>query len=487
MNYSDSARIKAVLTNCGRLHVDNKEQADIVILDTCSVRQKSEDKVRWQLKELRKDQKIRLTGCMIQHNLNLKKTRTTKSKKYTMGNFSGDVMSQQPLIVWLEPVEDNAQLRQLVKEFALGENNRTDEVLYVNHSFDPLFRQMHETFPNVELFFRINDVGFLPYVMRKLGYDVHPDVDVVNEYTGIIPHNANMLFKENTKTAYVPISTGCSQFCAYCIVPYARGLEKNRAVDEIMAEVKSHVAQGCEEIVLLGQIVNKHPEFYEILKQTSEVSGVRRVRYTSPYPTYYNDNIRALHEDKENICPHIHMPLQSWSNAVLKKMFRGYTKEEYLGFVDAIRRLKRPISITTDIIIGFSYETEEDFVESLEVMQYSAFDMVYMGIYSPRPWTYGAKKYEDTVPMSVKKERRGRMNEVLTQISRANNTLEVGTTREVIVKEKQERALIGYSDNMKNVIVTSDETVSQTIAVGNFIKTRIVGSEAFKLYAEPTV
>jgi tRNA-2-methylthio-N6-dimethylallyladenosine synthase len=143
------------------------------------------------------------------------------------------------------------KLKEIVRDYSLNRENKTDELLYVNHAFDPMFGQMNRSFPNVELFFRINDVGMLPYVMRKLGYEVDPDIDVVNEYTGIIPHDANMLFAENTKTAYVPISIGCSQFCAYCIVPYARGLEKNRPVDEIMTEVQSHVQNGVEEIVLL--------------------------------------------------------------------------------------------------------------------------------------------------------------------------------------------------------------------------------------------
>ena len=283
---------------------------------------------------------------------------------------------------------------------------------------------MQTSFPQVELFFRIHDTGMLPYIMNKLGYEVTADVDVTNEYTGIIPHDANMMQQKNTKTAYVPISTGCSQFCAYCIVPYARGLEKNRPMDEIYTEVNAHLDTGVEEIVLLGQIVNKHPDFYEILKTISHMPRVKWLRYTSPYPTYYSDNIFALHNDKENICPHIHMPVQSGSDAVLKKMFRGYTVEQYREFVDGIRRLERPISITSDIIVGFCDETEEDFVKSLELTKYSEFDMVYIGIYSPRPGTYGAKKYEDNVPMKVKKERWARLNDVLIDISTKNNKAE---------------------------------------------------------------
>lgn len=483
MNYSDSARIKAVLTNCGLAYVDNKEQADIVILDTCSVRQKSEDKVRWQLKELRQEQKVRLTGCMIQHNLNLKKTRTTKSKKYKQGNFTGDVMSNEPFIVGLESLEDDAKLKEIVREYALGRENRTDEILYVNHAFDPLFNKMNDSFSNVELFFRIDDVGFLPFVMKKLWYEVNPDVDVVNEYTGIIPHNANMLFKENTKTAYVPISTGCSQFCAYCIVPYARWLEKNRAVDEVITEVKHHVEQWAEEIVLLGQIVNKHPDFYSILKQVTEIPWVKWVRYTSPYPTYYSDEIFALHQDKENLCPHIHMPLQAWSDAVLKKMFRGYTSDQFREFVDKVRQWSRPISITSDVIVWFCDETEEDFVETLELCEYSRFDMIYIGIYSPRPGTYGARKYDDNVPLKEKKQRRSRLNDVLTKVSTENNKLEEWTSREIIVKQIQDRAIIGYSDNMKNVIIEADDEISfEGVQKGDFLRTKILRTEPFKLY-----
>ncbi len=485
MNYSDSARIKAVLSNSWMAYVDNKEQADIVILDTCSVRQKSEDKVWGQLKELRSDQKIWLTWCMIGHNLNLKKTGTTKSKKMTMGNFVDSVSSSEPMIVWLESLQEDSALQKVVKAFKTWKSDAPDNILYVNHAFDPLFRKMNAQFPNVELFFRINDLWLLPYALKKLWYEVNPHVDIVNEYTGIIPHNANMLFKENTKTAYVPISTWCSQFCAYCIVPYARGLEKNRPIDEIMTEVQAHVRDGAEEIVLLGQIVNKHPDFYQILKQTAETPWVRWVRYTSPYPTYYSQEIWDLHESMENICPHVHMPLQSGSDAVLKKMFRGYTTDQYRQFVDEIRSIKRKMSITTDIIVGFCDETEEDFVESLELTRYSKFDMIYIGIYSPRPWTYGARKYEDNVPTDVKKERRARLNDVLTDISAQNNQAEIGQTRLMMIKSVSPWSIAWYTDNMKNIVVTVPE--DHTYTVWSFVTATITDVKPFTLYGHVVV
>ena len=501
MNYSDSARIKAVLHNCWWEYVEEKSEADIVILDTCSVRQKSEDKVRWELKELRKldnAPKVRLTGCMIQHNLNLKKTRTTKSKKYQLGNFVGNVATQEPILVGIQDVEEDKKLKDIVRDFVKWTNDVTDNLLYINHAFNPLFKQMQTEFPQVELFFRINDVGMLPYVIAELWYEWirKADIEIVNEYQSIIPHSANQIFAENTKTAYVPISSGCSQFCAYCIVPYARGLEKNRPVDEILTEIKHHIQNGVEEIVLLGQIVNKHPDFYEILKSTCETPGVRWVRYTSPYPTYYDEKIFDLHDKVENLCPHIHMPLQSWSTAVLKKMFRGYTADQYKKFVDQIRGLSRPISLTSDIIVWFTDETEQDFQESLSLSEYARFDMIYIGIYSPRPGTYGARKYEDNIPQKIKKERHHRLNDLLINISKENNLSEIWTHREMIVREVQDEMIVGYTDNMKNVGIAIPKKVHTThemstsmwftdsITPGQFLNIKIIDTWPFNLLGE---
>jgi len=481
MNYSDAARIRAVLMNCGRVHVDERNDADIVIIDTCSVRQKSEDKVWWLLKEVRADQKIRCTGCMIGHNLNLKKAKATTSKKYTKGNFLGNVESNEPTIVWLEPLTD--EVRKTLSP--------SDEVLYVNHSFDPLWRTMRESFPNTELFFRINDLGFLPFVMRKLGYEVSPDIDVVNEYTWIIPHNANMLFAENTQTAYVPISTGCSQFCAYCIVPYARGLEKNRDKEEVMKEVEAQIAGGASEIVLLGQIVNKHPDFDEIVRRACETPWVKRVRYTSPYPTFYSDTLLQLHETMENLCPHIHMPMQSGSTKVLKKMFRWYTADQFKEFVDKIRALSRPISITSDVIVWFCTETEEDFQETIDLVRYAKFDLIYMWIYSQRPGTIAQRKFEDDVLKAVKKERRHRLNEILKEVSAENNEIEIGKIRTVMIREITEKNIIWYSENMKQVIVDVINPHPNPLpkgegelSPGQYIRVKITSVKSFTLYGE---
>ena len=481
MNYSDSARIKAVLTNSWLEYVDTVEAADIVIFDTCSVRQKSEDKVTGKLQEIPQDKKIWITWCMIQHNFrHAKISKKLKDKKIsglmTMGNFIGNVATNKPHIVWFSNEEIKSDLTKLK---ALVGN-----MVYVNHAYNPMFVNFQETYPNIELFFRIDDTGFLPLMLEKLGYDVNPDPDVTNEYTWIIPHGTNQLMNKNSKTAYVPISTWCSQFCAFCIVPYARGLEKHLPVDQVLKEVEHHLESWIEEIVLLGQIVNKHPHFVEICKEILKMQWLKRLRYTSPYPTHYSDELLALHENEEKMCPHIHMPLQSGSDKVLKKMFRGYNAEQFREFVDKIRGLSRPISITTDIIVGFTDETEEDFQESLALTEYAKFDMVYIGIYSVRPGTYASRHYEDTVDKKVKHDRRERLNTLLKTISTQNNLVEHDTKRTIMVTSYDQWTIKWYTDNMKNITIDLSDSESSDFSdelVGKFLDVQVVASENFML------
>jgi tRNA-2-methylthio-N6-dimethylallyladenosine synthase len=479
MNYADSARIKAVLTHAGFEYVQDIKQANLIIFDTCSVRQKSEDKITWKMIEIRPDQKVWMTGCMVQHHLKnskIRKAETGKIAKMTSGNFVGGIRTIDPTIVWLE---DFTQELKTISDF--------ENVLYINQSFNPLRHTLHSQYPNIELFFRIDDTGFLPLLASKLGYDVHIDDNLTNEYSSIIPHNSNQQFTENTKTAYVPISTWCSQFCSYCIVPYARGLENNRPIDEILTEVKFHLDQGVQEIVLLGQIVNKHPDFVGICKEVLKLKGLKRLRYTSPYPTYFPKELLELHENEEAMCPHIHMPLQSGSDTILKKMFRGYNSDQYKQFVDNIRGLKRPISITSDIIVWHPDESVEDFQASLAMTEYAKFDMVYIGIYSTRPGTIGAKKYLDNISKVEKKRRWTELNNLLIKISSENNEHEIWRTREVMISRKlKDGKYFGYTDNMKNIIIEPGSllpvTSYQWDIVGQFSKVTIIWSEAFKLF-----
>ena len=472
MNYSDSARITSVLKNCWFERVDSVDDADIVIFDTCSVRQKSEDKVTWKLKEIPKNKKVWITGCMIQHTMRNQKISEKKNlpEQLKVWNFSWNVMGQEPRVLWITTEEINT----LRKEDAV-------DVVGINHAFNPLFHTLSKKWPNIELFFRIDDTWFLPLMLKRLGYDVQYDKELTNEYSSIVPEWINSSMNMHGRSAYIPISSGCNQFCAYCIVPFARWLEKWFPVEQIVKEAKIHLEHWVKEITLLGQIVNKHPDFITILKELLKLEGLAWLRYTSPYPTFYSDELLELHKKELRLCPHIHIPFQSWSDVVLKRMFRGYSAHQCYEFIDKIRSTGRDISITTDIILGFPWETDEDFEETLKLVEYWRFDMIYMGIYSNRPGTFADKQYPDDIPYKVKHERWKRLNDVLYRISEENNKKEVWTIREVMINEKGENwEWFWVTDNMKQILVSSNNDLQ----LGDMIDVKITKGVVFKLEGE---
>ncbi len=500
MNYADAARIRAVLTNCWFSYTENIKEADIVIFHTCSVRQKSEDKITGKLKTIRPDQKVWITGCMIQHMLRNSKLQDT-NWKMKVGNFLWHIAKKNPQVMWLTTNEINFKI--LNSKFPCPrrrEISNSSSLIPINNAFNPLFYTLTKKRKNIELMRRIDDTGFLPVILKKIGYQVIYDKELINEYEKILPDWFPTSMNTHTSTAYIPISTWCNQFCSYCIVPYARGLERNFPVEQILKEAKMHLKNWAKEIVLLGQIVNKHPEFIQIVKKLLKLKWLKRLRYTSPYPTYYSNELLALHEQEEKLCPHIHMPLQSWSDTILKRMFRGYTVQQAKAFIDNIKSLKRNISITTDIIVGFPGETEVDFKKTLSLIKYGKFDMIYIGIYSPRPGTFAAKEYPDDIPRSVKRERRKKLNDVLTDISLKNNKKEIWIIKTALIN-KIERlkdwnnwiiqysnisTIEWYTDNMKQVIILNSKpwTLHSSIKVWQFIQVKITKAAPFKLYGQ---
>lgn len=469
MNYADSVRIKAVLTNCGFEYVDNQDEAEILIFDTCSVRQKAEDKITWTLKDIPKDKKIWITWCMIQHNFRniLKKNTPAQFKR---GNFLWLSEWNDIKIIWTT----NDEMKELIDHKKIS----LDNMVFINHAFNPLFFNLKETYPNLELCFRIDDTWFLPLMLEKIWYkNLSYDIELLNEYEKIIPEeNANMA--NHQTTAYVPISTGCNQFCSYCIVPYARWLERYFSVEQVVNEVKLHIAKWAKEIVLLGQIVNKHPDFLTIVKEVLKLEWLEWLRYTSPYPTYYSDELLVLHENEKKLCPHIHIPFQSGSNDVLKRMFRGYSAEDCFNFVGKIQGLKRKISITTDMIIWFSWETDADFDDSLRLVEAWMFDMIYMGIYSPRPWTFAYKQLKDDISAKVKHERWEKMNELLKKSSQENNKAEIWLVRKVLIDEISWNEWSGHTDNMKQIWWKIER---KNVKAWEFVDVKIIESWEFKL------
>jgi len=430
MNYADSARIATILKNIGFQQTNKIDNADIVIFDTCSVRQKSEDKITWKLSQIAKDKKIWITGCMVQHNLSKKKLEKLWElwKKWGLKNKKWN-------FIW--------NLSDI----------KTEEIpSIINKVYSPLWQVLSKKFSNLELMFRIDDIHLLPKITKYLGYSINNnDIKKLENYLDLLPSVANQTENENIKTAYIPISTGCNQFCSYCIVPFARGLEQYRDIKNIVDEVKYWTDKWKQEIVLLWQIVNKHPNFYKILVEVLKNKDVKWLRYTSPYPTYYNDKIFELHEKEERLCPHIHIPVQSGSNKILGLMNRWYTVEQFKEFIDKIRALKRKISITTDIIVWFSSETEEDFNKSVELVKYSNFDMIYTGIYSPRPNTKAYKSLKDNISKEEKHKRWEILNNLLHDMSLKNNKKEIWKIRPAMIVGKKEWKYYGYTDNYKNI------------------------------------
>ncbi len=473
MNYADSARIKAVLTNCWFLYTEKPEDANIIIFDTCSVRQKSEDKITGKLKEIRDDQKIWITGCMIQHNLrNQKITEKLLPENLKRGNFLGTIQTKNPEVVWITAEE--------VNEFKI--QNTIHKTIGINHVFNPLFHNLKQKRKNIELFFRIDDTGFLPLILKKIWYKINYDKELINEYSKIIPDWFNTSMNHHKKTAYIPISTWCNQFCSYCIVPYARWLEKHHPKEQIIQEAKRHLAAWCQEIVLLGQIVNKHSEFVAIIKDILKLKWLERLRYTSPYPNFYTPELLRLHETESKLCPHIHIPFQSGSNTILKSMRRGYTSQQAKEFIDNIKNLKRNISITTDIIVWYPDETQENFQETLDLIEYGKFDMIYIWIYSPRPGTYAHKNHPDNIDRKTKRNRRDQLNEILKKTSQENNQKEISQIRKIIIDKKDENNIYWYTDNMKQITIKNNSEFK--INIGDFIDVKITKSVPFKLYWE---
>lgn len=452
------------------MYTDNIQDADIVIFHTCAIKQKSEDKVSGKLKILSPHQKVRITWCMIQHNLKISKIYQ-KKWGVKVGNFLWSIQKKQPQVIW-----------KTTKEIKDIENCRptTPSIIPINHAFNPLFHNLQKKRKNIELMRRIDDTGFLPMILKHIWYEITYDQEYINEYDKIIPEHIQTSMNNHHTTAYIPISTWCNQFCSYCIVPYARGREKHFSLEQIVNEAKIHLKNGAKEIVLLWQIVNKHPEFVHILKEILQLPWLKRLRYTSPYPIFYDKELLALHEQEEKLCPHIHMPLQSGSNEILKKMLRGYTVEQAKTFIDTIKNLKREISITTDIIVSFPNETEEDFEQTLSLIKYGNFDMIYIGIYSPRPGTFAEKTYPDNISRETKHDRRERLNTILQDLSRQNNEKEIGKTTTILINKIHAWITEGYTDNMKQVLLEDIHTYKK----GEFIDVEIVKAIPFKLYAK---
>jgi len=286
--------------------------------------------------------------------------------------------------------------------------------------------------------------------------------------------------RQSKHQAYVPIMTGCDNYCSYCVVPYVRGRETFRDKKEVLAEVRDLLEKGYREITLLGENVNAYPKFPTLLKNIAQIPGKFWIRFVTSHPEDFTRELIEVIVEEKKICNYIHLPVQSGSTAVLKKMNRKYTKSEYLKLISKIKKAIPDTSLSTDIIVGFPGETKKQFDESADVMKKVKFDMAYVAQYSPRPGT-AAAKMEDDVTREDKKRRERVLTQILRETSLENNRGLIGETVEVLVESgirNQElgSGLIGKTEHFKNVRFKGDKKL-----VGEFVKVKITKASEFGL------
>ena len=394
MNEKQSEAVAGIMDEIGYIRQDS-EESDVVIYNTCTVRENANLKVYGRLghlhslKDQNPDMKIILFGCMM----------------------------QEPHVV---------------------------EKIKKTYSFVNLVFGTHNIFKFAELFYEmlLSDMQIV---------DIWEGTDKIVEN---LPTERNYTFKSG-----VNIMFGCNNFCSYCIVPYVRGRERSRRPEAIIKEVKRLVEDGVSEVMLLGQNVNSYGKtldepvtFAQLLTMLEEVEGLRRIRFMTSHPKDLSDELIEVMAKSKKICHHLHLPLQSGSSRVLKEMNRRYDKEKYLGLVDKIRTAVPDISLTTDIIVGFPGETEEDFQETLDVVKKAGYDTAFTFLYSKRTGTPAAAK-EDQVPQDVAKDRFNRLLALVQEQGRIRSSRFQGTIQEVLVEEESKEKGIFTGRTQYNLLV----------------------------------
>jgi tRNA-2-methylthio-N6-dimethylallyladenosine synthase len=296
-------------------------------------------------------------------------------------------------------------------------------------------------------------------------------------------------------TAFVSIMQGCNQYCTFCIVPYTRGEERSRSIADIVAECRQLAHNGAREITLLGQIVTSYGKrdipardgksgFVQLLQAVHEIDGLERIRFTSPHPKGYGDDLVEAYARLPKLCESAHLPVQSGSDRILKAMHRGYTRVRYLEIVEKLRRARPGIGVTTDIIVGFPGETEEDFEETLSLAREAQFDNAYMFKYSPRKDTPAAEM-PDQVPHDVKEERNARLLAEINSIGRRRYDDRVGQTVQILVEgpsKKNPARLSGRTRCNKIVVIEGNQR-----HMGQLMDVKITRAGSFTLYGDPAI
>lgn len=421
LNENDSEKISGMLSQMGYTQTDKFEDANLVVFNTCCIRENAEEKVFGKLGELKRIKKannmiICFAGCM----------------------------SQEPHVI----------------------------------------EKIKQSYSQVDIVFGTHNLYKLPELLYKKLTEKKKIFDVWNIEGEIF--EGLPIKREDAKSASVTIMNGCNNFCSYCIVPYTRGRERSRAPEDILNEIKELAKEGYKEILLLGQNVNSYNggdnyTFANLLRDIDKISGIDIVRFTSPHPKDFKDDVIDAIADCDSVCKVIHLPLQSGSTKVLKDMNRVYTKEQYLSLVEKIRAKIPEAAFTTDIIVGFPGETEEDFEDTLDVVRKVGFEQVYMFIYSVRKGTR-AEKMPNHVPEEIKSERFTRLKQLADSLTEAENYKYIGTIQEVLVE--------GESKTNKDVLAARTRTnklvhfEGDKSLIGKEVKVKIISQHAWFLRGE---
>ena len=424
MNEHDSENIKAILEDMGFTESINMENADVILLNTCAIRENAHNKV------------FGMVG-------RVKTLKETVNPNIILGICG--CMAQEEVVV--------------------------DEIL--------------NKYRHVDLVFGTHNIHRLPKLLSEIINKHNKQIEVYSIEGDVIE---NIPVKRDSKyKAWVNIMFGCDKFCTYCIVPYTRGKQRSRTPEFIINEVKDLVRDGYKEVTLLGQNVNAYGKDLNInynmenLLEDVAKTGIERVRFVTSHPWDFTDIMIEVIAKYPNIMPYIHLPLQSGSSKILKLMGRRYTKEEYLTLFNKLKKALPYSSITTDIIVGFPGETEEDFNETLEVVNECKFDSAFTFIFSPRVGT-PASRMQDDVSLEEKNERLQRLNKLVNKYSKEANDRYLGKVVKVLIEgvsEKDDNHLMGYTDTMKLVNVKAPKEY-----IGKIIDVKITDVKTWSMDGE---
>ncbi|WP_134168593.1 tRNA (N6-isopentenyl adenosine(37)-C2)-methylthiotransferase MiaB [Breznakia blatticola] len=420
-NERDGETIAGILEQLHFTQVDTPEEADFILLNTCAVRKNAEDKVLGELGSLKRlkqtnpDLIMGMCGCMAQ------------------GEEIVDIILKK--------------------------------------------------YPHVDLVFGTHNIHRLPKLLYQAMMNKERTIEVFSQEGEVIENLPVKRF--GTHKAWVNIMYGCDKFCTYCIVPYTRGKERSRTMEDVLAEIQTLIDEGFKEVTLLGQNVNSYGKdlgidggFARLLEEVAK-TGIQRIRFTTSHPWDFSDAMIDVIAAYDNIMPFIHLPVQSGDSDMLKIMGRRYTIEEYRTLFDKLASKIKNVAFSTDIIVGFPNETEEQFQRTLDIVEYCQFDNAFTFIYSPREGTPAAKM-QDNVPMEVKQDRLNRLMERTNHYARLKNEAWKGKTCKVLVdgpSKKNKDVYSGYTEQQKLVNFTTD----QKIKAGDIVDVEITDAKTWSL------